>query len=293
MDSNDIVKAKYQKKIKLEIGMKTNKQTKIIRFASLVALMSATAGVVNAGGLVEVDIDFANDFTDPLNIDNPYWQLLPGNTFVYRAVEDDECLVNAVVVTESMKSDFVAPYDQITARVVDDTEWADTDCDGIGDGDPLEVTQDWYAQDDFGHIWYFGEETIDEEGSTEGSWEAGKDVADVGSIAEPGIVMLAHPDVSTADSVLAESGLFYEQEFYEEEAEDMGKVKRLNAKIVLEMDNNLATSEYTGCLQTKEWTVLEPGSIEHKHYCPYTGLVLINELSGGPTVRVELVGINP
>ena len=41
--------------------------------------------------LQAIDIDFANDFTDPLNIDNPYWQLLPGNTFVYRAVEDDEC----------------------------------------------------------------------------------------------------------------------------------------------------------------------------------------------------------
>jgi len=273
--------------------MKTNKQTKIIRFVSLVALMSAIAGTAKAGGLVEVDINFEDDFTTPLNINNPYWQLLAGNTFVYRAIEDDECLVNEVVVTELIKSDFVAPYDQITARVVDDTEWEDTDCDGIGDGDPLEVTQDWYAQDDFGHIWYFGEETVDEEGSTEGSWEAGKDVAGVGSIAEPGIVMLAHPDVSTVGSVLAAPGLFYEQEFYEDEAEDMGKVKRLNAKVDLEMDNNLATSEYTGCLQTKEWTALEPGSIEHKHYCPDTGLVLINELSGGPTVRVELVGINP
>lgn len=273
--------------------MKAINQAKIIWIAFLMALMGITGNVVYAGGLVEVDIDFATDFTDPLAIDNPYWQLLPGNTFVYRAVEDDECLVNEVVVTELTKSDFVAPYDQITTRVVDDTEWEDPNCDGIGDGDPLEVTHDWYAQDDYGHIWYFGEETIDEEGNTEGSWEAGKDVDGVGSIAEPGIVMLAHPDVSTADSLLADPGLFYEQEYYEEVAEDMGKVKRLNASIVLEMDNNLASSEYTGCLQTKEWTALEPGSIEHKHYCPYTGLVLINELSGGPTVRVELVGINP
>lgn len=272
--------------------MKILNQKFIVRFFSLVVCMGVTAGAVKAGGLVDVDIDFATDFSDSLTIDNPYWQLLPGNTFVYRAIEDDECLVNEVVVTELTKSDFVAPYDQITARVVDDMEWEDTNCDGIGDGEPLEVTQDWYAQDDFGHIWYFGEETEDEEGSTEGSWEAGKDVDGIGSIAEPGIVMLAHPDVSTADSVLAAPGLFYEQEYYEEIAEDMGKVKRLNAKVVLEMDNNIA-DEYTGCLQTKEWTALEPGAVEHKHYCPYTGLVLINELSGGPTVRVELVGINP
>ena len=273
--------------------MKIVNRTICVQLISLLVLMSTISGAVNAGGLVKLDIDFANDFTDPLNIDNPYWQLLPGNTFVYRAIEDDECLVNEVVVTGLIKKDFVAPYDLIKVRVVDDTEWADSDCKGIGDGDPLEVTQDWYAQDVFGHLGFFGEETVDEEGSTEGSWEAGKDVADVGSIAEPGIIMLAHPDVSTVGSVLTAPGLFYEQEFYEDEAEDMGKVKRLNAKVVLEMDNNLLTSEYTDCLQTKEWTALEPGSIEHKHYCPYTGLVLINELSGGPTVRVELVGINP
>ena len=79
---------------------------------------------------VEVDIDFATDFSDPLNINNPYWQLLPGNTFVYQAVEDDECIVNEIIVTELTKSDFAAPYDQIIARVVSDMEWADTDCDG-------------------------------------------------------------------------------------------------------------------------------------------------------------------
>jgi hypothetical protein len=58
------------------------------------------------------------------------------------------------------------------------------------------------------------------------------------------------------------------------------------------MDNNLP-DQYTGCLKTKEWNAVEPGSVEHKYYCPYTGLVLINELSGGKTVRVELVGLNP
>jgi len=137
---------------------------------------------------------------------------------------DDECVVNEVVVAELAKSDFVAPYDQITARVVDDREWADTDCDGIGDGDPLELTQDWYAQEDFWHIWNFGEETVDDEGSTEGTWEAGKDVAGIGSIADPGIIMLAYADVSD-NSVLPAPGLFYAQEFYEDEAEDVGKVK--------------------------------------------------------------------
>jgi len=261
--------------------MKKDNQAKIIRLVSMMTLISATAGVVKAGGLVEVDIDFATDFSAPLNINNPYWQLLPGNTYVYRAIEEDECVVNEIVVTEMIKDDFNYPYDDIEARVVDDRAWADPDCDGIGDGEALEVTEDWYAQDDFGHIWYFGEKTRDEDGSTEGSWEAGEDVAEVGSTAEPGIIMLAHPDVSTDGSVLAAPGMFYQQEYYEDEAEDMGKVKRLNTNVTLEMENTLADSEHTGCLKTKEWTPLDPGAVEHKYYCPYVGLVLIEELKGG------------
>lgn len=261
----------------------------IVSFLSVAVLTGTTAGSVNAGGMVDVDIDFATDFPDPLNINNPYWELMQGKTFVYRAVEGDECTVDVMVVTGMAKDDFDPPYDNITARVVEDTSWQDANCDGIGEGEALETTEDWYAQDKYGHIWYFGEDTRTNEGSTEGSWEAGKDVAGVGSNAEPGIVMLAHPDVSTDGSVLVAPGLSYEQEYYEDEAEDMGKVKRLNANVTLEMENTLAASEYTGCLKTKEWSPVEPGAVEFKYYCPYAGLVLIEELQGSPTVRVELV----
>jgi len=273
--------------------MKVLNQRFMVHFLSLAACMSVAAGAAKAGGVVDVDIDFATDFPDPLNINNPYWQLLPGNTFVYQAIEGDECVINEVVVTEMIKDDFDYPYDDIEARVVDDRSWADTDCDGIGEGEALETTEDWYAQDKYGHIWYFGEETMTNDGSTEGSWEAGKDVAEIGSNAEPGIIMLAHPDVSTDGSVLAAPGLSYQQEYYEGEAEDMGKVKRLNANVTLEMENTLAASEYTGCLKTKEWSPVEPGAVDNKYYCPYVGLVLVEELQGGPTVRVELTGINP
>ena len=275
----------------MEVDMKVQNQRFIVHFLSLLACMSVTAGAVNAGGLVEIDIDFDDDFDDSLNIDNPYWPLQPGNVFVYQASEDDECVVNIIEVTDMQKS-FVEPYDNVIARVVQDTEWADDGCDGIPDGDALETTEDWYAQDDFGHIWYFGEETEDEDGSTEGSWEAGMDVADVGSIAEPGIIMLAFPATATEGSVIPAPGLFYAQEYYEDEAEDMGKVKRLKTNVTPEMENTL-DDEYTGCLVTKEWTPLDPGAVEFKYYCPYVGLVLIEELQGGPTVRVELTDINP
>ena len=70
---------------------------------------------------------------------------------------------------------------------------------------------------------------------------------------------------------------------------DMAKVLRRNAKVTLEMENFLEDDEYDDCLKTKEWTPVERGVVEHKYYCPGTGLVLINELTGGATVRVELV----
>jgi hypothetical protein len=219
-----------------EMTMKLPFRTKIIHALSLMVLIGATAGAVTAGGMVDIDIDFATDFPNPTTINNPYWPLQPGTTFVYRAIEGDECIVNEVVVTNMIKDDFVSPYDLISARVVEDTEWEDTNCDGTPDGAPLETTADWYAQDKYGHIWYFGEDTIDNEGSTEGSWEAGKDVAVIGSIAEPGIIMLAHPDVAIDGSVVAAPGLFYQQEYYEDEAEDMGKVLRTNARVTLKME---------------------------------------------------------
>jgi len=46
-------------------------------------------------------------------------------------------------------------------------------------GELTEQTHDWYAQDEKGDVWYFGEDSKECENgkvkSTEGSWEAGKD----------------------------------------------------------------------------------------------------------------------
>ena len=143
-----------------------------------------------------------------------------------------------------------------------------------------EETTDWYAQDDDGNVWYCGEDTVehmyDDEGnhigdSTEGSWNANV------TGAEPGIVMLADP--MPGDS--------YRQEFLEGVAEDMAKVLRLNAKVSIEF------GDFDNCLETKEWSPLERGAIEHKYYYPGVGLVYNTELSGGKTVKVELVDITP
>ena len=110
-------------------------------------------------------------------------------------------------------------------------------------------------------------------------------MASIGSDAKAGIVMLANP----------RPGNFYSQELYEGEAEDQGKVMRLNAKVSLTLDNQIDPDKYRGCLETKETSPLEKGVVEHKFYCKGidgtdAGVVAIEE-HHGKTVRTELVEV--
>lgn len=231
--------------------------------------LSFSIGVVQAGPCELPDFSEAS-FTNPTIINDPYWPLVPGTTFVYAPVPNDDSVVNTITVTNKTKKINVDGK-RIRCRVVYDVEEVD--------GYVTEETWDWYAQDDEGNIWYCGEDTIeyiyDEDDwsligtSTEGSWEAGVDGA------LPGYLILADPIPAVC----------YQQEYYEDEAEDRAKVLRLNAKVTLENGDS-----YEDCLVTKEWTKLEPGNVEHKYYKEGVGLVLIEELKE-KSVRVELVEI--
>ena len=87
------------------------------------------------------------------------------------------------------------------------------------------------------------------------------------------------------------SGDRYQQEYWEDEAEDWGAVLRLNANVSIDY------GDFEACLMTREWTPLEPGEIEHKFYCPEqggsgpAGLMFIEELKG-KTVYVEYIGMD-
>ena len=238
--------------------------------AALAALL--TVGASPASGEKLLDTTFsAGNFVPGAAIDNPYWPLSPGSSFAYYAESPDGCEVNLVEVLSSYKEDFPPPYDSVKALEIHDRAWLDEGC--TGHYALIEETIDWHAQDKFGNVWYFGEATTsydsaDECPSHAGSWEAGVNDA------EAGIVMLANP----------KPGVAYRQEFSVGNAEDMGKVLRLNASV------SIGLGTYAGCLVTKEWSTLEPGAIEHKHYCPVGGgLMFIKELKG-KTVRVELIG---
>ena len=166
--------------------------------AFAVAAIAATIAVwapwaSGAGSSYEPVLDPA-DFTT--TIDNPYFPLPVGRTWVYQGVKDGQSQVDTVIVTNHTK--LVA--EGITARVVTDV--------ATHDGAKLEETSDWYAQDDQGNVWYLGEDTKqylpNGKVDTSGSWEAG--VHD----AEPGMVMEANPQIPDA----------YRQEFLSNQAED-------------------------------------------------------------------------
>jgi hypothetical protein len=171
-------------------------------------------------------------------IDNEYFPLKAGTTFIYQGGAER----SEMSVTHHTKKVM-----GVKCVVVDHKEW---------EGDKLiEKTYDWFAQDNKGTVWYFGEDTKEYENgevvSTKGSWEAGVDGA------EPGIIMQAHPKV----------GQSYRQEYYKGEAEDMAKVLRLNDSVTVPYGS------FDEVLVTKEWTPLEPSYHEHKYYARGVGHV--------------------
>ena len=219
---------------------------------------TSTAKTTGADGAVDlpqgsepVELDPA-DFTT--KIDNPYWPMPRGAKWVY--LSDRERIV--VEVTNKKKR-----IAGVEALVLRDTV---TQRDG---GGFVEVTDDWYAQDKAGNVWYLGEDTKEyKDGkvtSTTGSWEHGVDGA------YAGIIMPAKP----------RPGLVYRQEYYEGEAEDMGKVLGANATA------KVPAGTFRNCVKTEDTTPLEPGVVEYKYYARGIGHVLRTTKDGGG--REELV----
>lgn len=255
-------------------------------------LATSAAALVIAAPLAATDVSMGFDvdnFDTPLVIDNQYWPLVAGSEYLYKAETDDGCEWSHVRVGpngagESPTKIITIGLDMLTVRTVADFEYEDEDCDGPDADELVEKTFDWYGQDNFGNIWYFGENTLNCDGADncqqgEGRWEAGQDVQNSGTIAEPGIIMLGSP----------RSGDRYRQEFYEDFAEDWAMVMNLNRRPTLQYEDAVPPGTWDNCLVTKEWNGLEPGSVEQKTYCPdANGLVLVQE-HGGKLVRFELV----
>ena len=190
-------------------------------------------------------------------VTNPYFPLPSGRTLRYRGETKNGVETLQIEVTYGTKLIL-----GVTTTVVVETHALD--------GQVEEISENWFAQDRDGNVWYFGEfSQTYENGSpinSAGSWEAG-----VGD-AQPGIMMQAQPRV----------GDTYFQEFAPGVAQDMAQVLSTMRSVTV------PHGSFSQVLLTKEWTALESNSVEHKSYAPGIGLIL--EEKGSE--RVQLVEVH-
>jgi hypothetical protein len=235
-------------KSRLPIAIATAALTAALMAGTAQGGPDSSAGQRLPRGSEPVNLDPA-DFTT--RIDNPYWPMRPGSRWVYRET-DLEGARQRVVVTVTNRTKMIA--NGVEARVVRDVVTAK--------GQLVEATDDWYAQDKAGNIWYLGEDTTEYENgkpvSTEGSFEAGVDGA------QPGVVMPAKP----------RPGLKYRQEYYAGHAEDKGEIVSLRAQA------EVPFGHFTNVLMTKDTNPLEPKVLEFKFYARGVGPVLAISVSG-------------
>jgi len=192
-------------------------------------------------------------------ITNPYFPLIPGTTFVYEGQTSQGLSHTDFIVTNNTKVIL-----GVTCTEVHDVVKLN--------GEVVEDTLDWFAQDKDGNVWYFGENTHELEGglitTIDGTFTAGVNSA------KPGIIMKAHPAI----------GDFYRQEFDLDNAEDYADVTGLTETV------NVPYGSFNNCLKTSETTPLEPDLLEDKYYCTGVGNTLtIDRVTGE---KSELIQIN-
>lgn len=189
-------------------------------------------------------------------VDHPYFPLVPGTVYHYVEKDGRKALDNEVTVTHDTKVIM-----GVTCVVVHDRM--------LMKGVVVEDTYDWYAQDKQGNVWYFGEDTREFHAkgkvSTEGSWVAGVKGG------QPGIFMKAEIAPSQP----------YRQEYGPGVAEDMGQIAAVGDSV------SVPYGSFTGCLRTKEWSLLEAGSTK-KWYARGVGFVRAE----GPHELAVLVGVD-
>jgi hypothetical protein len=191
-------------------------------------------------------------------IDNPYFPLTPGTTFIYEGQTTNGLEHDEFAVTHRTKVIL-----GVTCVEVHDTVFTD--------GVLTEDTLDWFAQDTDGNVWYFGENTHElEDGlisTIDGSFTAGVNGD------KPGIVMKAHPAV----------GDFYRQEFSLGNAEDFAETLSLTESVTV------PAGSFNNCLKSQETTPLETDLLEDKFYALGVGNVL--EVDENTGERIELIRI--
>jgi hypothetical protein len=243
-------------------------QTKLAAGALYMAaliVVSANSGAVGSPGARSDGVSRTTPTLHRATFDHPrpnaYFPLRPGAVTTLRGSADGERFRERVHVTRRTKTIL-----GVTTTVV-------TDVTHRADGTLAEKTTDWYAGDDAGNVWYFGEKTAtyDQAGrleSREGTWQAGRHGA------RAGIIMPVDPGPTDA----------YRQEYRPGHAEDQAWIVGRRGHVTL------PAGSYRRVVRSYEWTRLEPNVVSMKLYAPGVGIVAERDVAGGDE-QFELVSI--
>ena len=183
------------------------------------------------------------------NVHNPYVEYRPGTAFHFAGVRGKTPQTDDAVVLHKHKWIL-----GIRCAIVRDTV--------SEHGRAVERTDDWYAQDRQGNVWYIGEDSFELKNGrfvkASDSWESGVNGA------HPGIIMPAAPKPGDA----------YRQEFYPPgKALDKARVLRLDASLTVPFGH------FSHVLVTSEFSPLEPQT-EQKYYAPGVGEIAERVVKG-------------
>jgi hypothetical protein len=221
------------------------------------ATSSKTANPAPIHGTYSPQIDPAKFVS---RIDNPYLPFKPGTTLRYRGVAENGKTPQLDTETVTRQTKRIMG---VECTVVRDTV--------SSRGKPVERTDDWYAQDGQGNVWYFGEDARDFQNGrfvkASDSWQAGIDGA------QPGVIMEAHPKPGDA----------YRQEYYPGHAVDQAKVLGHAAVKV-------PFRSFSKALVTVEKSALEAGVREKKFNVAGIGVVAERVVKGNHE-RFDLVAV--
>jgi hypothetical protein len=214
---------------------------------SLVAALAAAMALAgSAPGATRAIVTGYHPKIDPskftTKFTNPWMPLRVGTTHRYSGVRDGVPTKHVMTVTRRTRK-----LMGVKCVVVSDIVMQNQSL--------VEKTTDWYAQDDAGNVWYFGENTAEYQNgvvtTTAGTWEAGVDRA------QPGIVMPAKPRV----------GQTFRQEYRPGVALDRATVVGLNGVA------HTPGGTFRHLLVTFDKNPLDPSKKEHKYFARGIGFV--------------------
>jgi hypothetical protein len=232
--------------------------------AAVLLVLPFACGGRGDGGAVAIperrDIGVDGATLSPV-VDHPFVAFAQVKRTVHEGVEIDEGEELEIRVESTVGA--TRTVAGVEARVVHVLDYED--------GELVEDTEDYYAQDAGGVVYYLGESVDEyEDGKLSGhggAWLAGTD----GALA--GVFMPAEPEVGDG----------FEQERAPGVAEDESTV------VAVDVTVTVPAGTFDGCLETEDLDPID-GVTERKSYCPGVGLVKEAFAEGG---TLELVEYDP